>query len=520
MRAMPRTVCPRWVLALLAYIACCSPAAAESSRVFGYQPWWVDGTPDWANLTHLAWFSLEAEPDGSVSRPAWQTAVALREEARVHGVRFVLTVTLFGGDDLHTALHPPARDALLDHIVDAFDELDADGINIDFEGLHAAERDAIVSFAIDLREQLLARRADAELTLATPAVDWSDAWDYGALARETDGLVVMAYGVHWSGGDPGPLLPLDDRGAWPPYTLEWIIDDYRALIAEAHHPAVTIALPLYGYDWPTTDLSAPGRATGKATAVSFGAAWSRTRAWRDDTASGSTWYAGGDADAPRQIWVDDPAAFAARVDVVEAAGMGVGLWALGYYDPDDDAAVTERLAAFRGGQAAPEPTETAETHGIDPLGTDAQDTDAPGADADGAPAGPALDGSADDGVHLIDGGPASDADQDPPAADAGPADGATRLVDRLGRDGADEAAAPTSTASCDPGAVARSGSRGGLAVLAVLLLGLAILQTLLMWRDVGSNAVADYVSRGRFRVVLAALLSHAVCVVLTTLLPV
>lgn len=468
--------------ALLALCTLVSPAAA-GGRVFGWQPWWIDTTPDWSALTHVAWFSFDAAPDGSLTRNGWDAALALREEAQLHGVRFDITVTLFGGDDLHVALSEPARSVLLDNCLAAWREADADGINLDFEGLRGDDRAALTDFALELKARLSTERADAELTLATPAVDWSNAWDYAVLAAQTDGLVVMAYGVHWSSSDPGPLLPLAGGGGWPPYTLGWIIDDYLSVIDPAHHAKVTIALPLYGYDWPSADATAQTEATGSATAVSFSEAWSQARDWRWDQDSQSAWYLTGQAGAWRQAWVDDAAAFRMRVDRVADAGLGLGLWALGYYGPTTNQAVTDSLHAFRGLLA---PTSTAETDAPS-AATPAQAVDA------GLPDGRVTDASlarsADGGV--VDSGIEADVAPSAPIEDAG----------------------------CDGRAAATSGAQGVLVTIALLLLGLALWQTLLMWRQIGMDQSAEFVSRGRYRLVIAALLAHAICIALTHLMP-
>jgi len=47
------------------------------------------------------------------------------------------------------------------------------------------------------------------VTLATPAVDWSSAWDFNALATESDGLFIMGYDYYWKGSSTtGPVSPL------------------------------------------------------------------------------------------------------------------------------------------------------------------------------------------------------------------------------------------------------------------------------------------------------------------------
>jgi len=75
----------------------------------------------------------------------------------------------------------------------------ADGVNIDFESFPESQKDNLVSFVKNLRKSLRDSIPNAQVTLATPAVDWSNAWDFNALATESDGLFIMGYDYHWKG---------------------------------------------------------------------------------------------------------------------------------------------------------------------------------------------------------------------------------------------------------------------------------------------------------------------------------
>ena len=65
-----------------------------------------------------------------------------------------------------------------------------------------------------------------EVVLATPAIDWSNAYDYDTLADISDGLFLMGYDFHWSGGDPGPVDPLYGGSPWSQWSLDWSVQDY------------------------------------------------------------------------------------------------------------------------------------------------------------------------------------------------------------------------------------------------------------------------------------------------------
>ena len=85
----------------------------------------------------------------------------------------------------------------------------ADGINIDFESFPSSQKENLVTFVKDLRSTLRNSIENAQVTLATPAVDWDTAWDFNALAIESDGLFIMGYDYHWKEStNAGPVSPL------------------------------------------------------------------------------------------------------------------------------------------------------------------------------------------------------------------------------------------------------------------------------------------------------------------------
>ena len=128
----------------------------------------------------------------------------------MNGVEVVLTVTLFDRSDIETLLsHNSYRDRLIKNLLYEVVRAGADGVNIDFESFPASQKSNLVSFVRDLRSTLRDSIPKAQVTLATPAVDWSNAWDFNALANESDGLFIMGYDYHWKGSTTtGPVAPL------------------------------------------------------------------------------------------------------------------------------------------------------------------------------------------------------------------------------------------------------------------------------------------------------------------------
>ena len=84
------------------------------------------------------------------------------------------------------------------------------------------------------------------LTMATPAIDWNDAWDYNQLASIVDGLFIMGYNYFYSGStSAGPVSPL---GGYL-YDIDFTINDYLSKTNNQNDKLI-LGLPYYGYNWP------------------------------------------------------------------------------------------------------------------------------------------------------------------------------------------------------------------------------------------------------------------------------
>ncbi len=310
------------------------PSERPNRIVYGYLPYWTVGVDEvpWEHLTHLAIFNVDLESDGSLSDTSRWTSVAADAVALgdTHGVRVHLCVTSFDSDVMSAVLASESRRAAavaaLGELVDAYG---ADGVNVDFEGLPSSRRADLVTFVTELRARV------GEVVLATPAVDWSDAWDYAALADASDGLFIMGYGYHWTGGGPGPNAPLAAGDLWSRWTLAWSVDDYLA--AGADPAKVILGLPTYGQEWPVTDGSAvPADATDDGWSVTYAEAVADAATYGRgyDAVSDTPWYA---RTSTRQAWYDDADSLAIKTQWAVDQGLGgFGFWAIGY-DGDDPA---------------------------------------------------------------------------------------------------------------------------------------------------------------------------------------
>ncbi len=299
--------------------------------VYGYEAYWnADlNTVPWDDLSHLAVFSSGVTTSGNLTETSrFDRAIDAVAIGAAYGVKVHLVVTNFTTSELTTLLSSPsARSTLIGELVDEVARTGAHGVNIDFESMPSSQRANMVTFVRDLDA------AVDEVVLATPAVDWSGAWDYAALAEHSH-LFIMGYGYHWSGSDyAGPVDPLFGGGIWSAYSLDWTAQDYLAKGAAADK--VILGMPLYGNKWPVSSTGVPAPTTGRGSAVIFSTAWANGAANSEgyDATSLSHYYnLGGE-----QAWYGDTQTVQERIQYADTEGLGgFGFWALHYTGNDTE----------------------------------------------------------------------------------------------------------------------------------------------------------------------------------------
>lgn len=117
------------------------------------------------------------------------------------------------------------------------------GLNVDYESLGHADREAFTAFAAELAVGL--KEAGKLLSICLPArtaaePKWDGARfaDWRALARVADEIVIMAYDYSAASTAPGPVAPLG-----------WVLAAVRYALGFVAPGKLRVALPLYGYDW-------------------------------------------------------------------------------------------------------------------------------------------------------------------------------------------------------------------------------------------------------------------------------
>ncbi|HEX4212809.1 MAG TPA: hypothetical protein VIA06_05715, partial [Candidatus Dormibacteraeota bacterium] len=150
----------------------------SSRETFGFAPYWTldDETSfDVSELTTIAYFGLNALPDGSLDKSGagWdgyesQDLADLTTRAHAAGTRVVLTIVCFDDATLEALSDSTAaQQRLAANIATAVQAKNLDGVNLDFEGSGDGFREPFASFVDNLSDDLHADDPDWQVTLDT-----------------------------------------------------------------------------------------------------------------------------------------------------------------------------------------------------------------------------------------------------------------------------------------------------------------------------------------------------------------
>lgn len=252
--------------------------------------------------------------------------VNLLASDRIQGKLSYATLSNFGANGFDPAIAHGAmvthRGATLQAVVALAKTSKLTGIDIDFEGIYPADRDAYSEFVLELATRLHA--AGSMLMLSVPAKSaddpgdtWSWPYDYAAIGKSADFVQVMTYDETVPGDPPGPVAGIDWMKADLDYAVSQILPD-----------KLLLGLPAYGYDFDVT------HDTGVMVE------WRETQALLNtagampvfDTATESAHFDYVASDGSRhQVWYESPQGIQDKAHLAVTLDLaGVSMWALGF----------------------------------------------------------------------------------------------------------------------------------------------------------------------------------------------
>jgi len=313
--------------------------ARLKKMVFAYHPYWVGGVYlnyEWDLLSDLCYFSYEVDPySGHPLTTHDFLSSAAVDSARANGVRVHLCVTLF---EQHEAFfnNPQSGQTLVDELDGYIEASEASGINIDFEAVPSYLGTAMNDYIVLLSDSLHARHPGLMISIAAPAVNWSEVFDIALLNQHIDFFMIMAYDYYWNGSSiAGPVDGLYSMMYSSNYSISRSLSYYQSQGVAAGK--LLLGLPYYGRDWPVANAQAPSSTTGYGENITYRSVRINAQGWYDpenkawEPNSFSPYYSYFYNDSWHHCFIDDVFSMGKRFDLAVYRQLaGIGIWALGY----------------------------------------------------------------------------------------------------------------------------------------------------------------------------------------------
>ena len=215
---------------------------------------------------------------------------------------------------------PATRTKTIDNIVKLLQEKQFDGVNIDFELLPEKHRANLTAFMAELYPKVKALNKTVIISVSPQvdvAPDMSGAYDYKALAQNSDFLQIMSYDQHWSSAKPGPISAVD-----------WFEKNIKYAIEQIGSNKVIARIAAYGYDWP-------GAEKGDAETITYVDAIVRAekhgaKIEYDEAAQAPHFKYNG-----HEVWFENDKSTAAKLDIVARyQPAGIAIWRMGQEQPE------------------------------------------------------------------------------------------------------------------------------------------------------------------------------------------
>lgn len=232
--------------------------------VMGYYPSWDDDRLPrtripWEMLTHIAVGIAAPRSDGTLNlefdlgdeEDGMRFAKRVARDARKEGVKSILMIGGGSGNWL-SATNDDNVKRYARNLIDAMEDMDFDGIDIDWEPLQDAYLPQVEALARELKR----REPDMLLTIAAPykTINQSgvSSW-YGDNAHLFDQINVMTYDMSgaWPGWESWHHSGLRGAGGATPTSIESNVEMYRD--AGVPDKKIGIGMPFYGRCWQNVD---------------------------------------------------------------------------------------------------------------------------------------------------------------------------------------------------------------------------------------------------------------------------
>ncbi|SDD44564.1 glycosyl hydrolase family 18 protein [Sporomusa acidovorans] len=312
-----------------------SGSDGQSSKEFVgfYAEWWGTDTASFDSMINNAnviktiapfWATLQA--DGTVTDRGGNDHATVVSTAQQKNMTVLLLINNAKQDGavppVHTVLSSPAlRTKAIDNFEAYIKKYNLDGINVDFEMVPAEDRDNLTAFMKELSERLKPQGYIVSIDVFPKQNEDNDvaaAYDYAALAKYADKIMIMTYDNHgvWSG--PGPIAD-----------IRWVENNLKYALRFIPKNKLYLGIAAYGYDW-----SAQGTQSLDFKSITdLSKRYGQAVQWDDMSKSPYFSYTAADGVA-HTVWFENSESIKFKLSLITKYDIaGAAMWKLGEEDP-------------------------------------------------------------------------------------------------------------------------------------------------------------------------------------------
>ena len=216
------------------------------------------------------------------------------------------------------------QEALIDQVVSTMSAKGYRGLDVDFEYIPGAQREAYAAFIRRLRERLSPAGLPVVVALAPktyarqPGLLY-EAHDYALLGAAADFVLLMTYEWGYTAGPPMAVAPLPN--------VRQVLD---YAVTEIPREKIYLGIPNYGYDWPLPFRQGETRARSLSNQEAVELAVRYGAEIQFDQAAQSPWFNYTAPDGtPHVVWFEDARSMSAKLRLIGEYGLyGAGYWNL------------------------------------------------------------------------------------------------------------------------------------------------------------------------------------------------
>jgi len=284
-------------------------------------------------LDEVAFFWYSFDGTGKVF-PTGKADLSIKRMAQKNGSKayaLVHNMNLSGsvGFDANLAhrvlADPVARMKFVSNLVNLTTKDGWDGIAIDIEKTPPGDRTNYSSFIAELGKALRAK--DKVLNVSIPAkyVDypsdlWSGAYDYAAIGKSADQVLLMTYDEHGMGTTQGPIA-----------SQGWVDRVITYAVGKIPKDKVIMGLPVYSYDWGSNKPLMPDYLSYSQTVARAKKHGVQILTDPQAQVPQFTYTANG---VRHEVYFENTASLKVKMEYVLKHKLhGIGIWRLGMEDP-------------------------------------------------------------------------------------------------------------------------------------------------------------------------------------------